>query len=54
MDVNLIRFNVRTESNEFIKKIKDVGSGHDTSTANMRKDSKASEKVNGLVKVKVL
>lgn len=53
MDVNLIRFNVRTESNEFIKRIKEVGTGTDNSTTNLRKNSKNIEKANGLVKVKV-
>ena len=53
MDVNLIRFNVRTESNEFIKRIKEVGTGQDNSTTNLRKNSKNIEKANGLVKVKV-
>lgn len=53
MDVNLIRFNVRTESNEFIKKIKEVGTCQDTSATNLRKNSKNPEKLNGLVKVKV-
>lgn len=53
MDVNLIRFNVRTESNEFIKRIKEVGTGQDSSTTNLRKNSKNIEKANGLVKVKV-
>lgn len=53
MDVNLIRFNVRTESTEFIKKIKEIGCGPETSTTNLRKNSKNLEKANGLVKVKV-